>query len=144
MILTSNRGFAGWGDDERVQAFLHRPIEGDWPYRLARCHLREGAPQRPHHVRGGHHRGRRNSDGRREVLGMTVGASEAETFWTDFLRSLARRGLRGVKLVISDGHEGIKAAIRSRAERLMAALPRALHAQCHGACRQDTAAHCLR
>ena len=47
-----------------------------------------------------------NDDGRREVLGMTVGASEAETFWTDFLRSLARRGLRGVKLVISDAHEG--------------------------------------
>jgi putative transposase len=51
-----------------------------------------------------------NSDGRREVLGMTVGASEAETFWTDFLRSLAQRGLPGVKPVISDGHEGIKAA----------------------------------
>jgi putative transposase len=52
-----------------------------------------------------------NSDGRREVLGMTTGASEAEVFWTDFLRSLARRGLRGVQLVISDGHEGIKAAV---------------------------------
>jgi transposase-like protein len=52
-----------------------------------------------------------NSDGRREVLGMAVGASEAETFWTDFLRTLARRGLRGVKLVISDAHEGLKAAV---------------------------------
>lgn len=52
-----------------------------------------------------------NDDGRREVLGMTVGASEAETFWTDFLRSLARRGLCGVKLVISDAHEGLKAAV---------------------------------
>jgi len=52
-----------------------------------------------------------NADGRREVLGMTVGPSEAETFWTAFLRSLARRGLRGVKLVISDAHEGIKAAV---------------------------------
>jgi putative transposase len=52
-----------------------------------------------------------NGDGRREVLGMAVGASEAETFWTDFLRSLARRGLRGVKLVISDAHEGIKASV---------------------------------
>ena len=39
-----------------------------------------------------------------------VGASEAEPFWTEFLRSLNRRGLRGVKLVISDSHEGIKAA----------------------------------
>src|SRR5207302_3053708 len=52
-----------------------------------------------------------NSDGRREVLGMAIGASEAETFWTDFLRSVARRGLRGVKLLISDAHEGIKAAV---------------------------------
>jgi putative transposase len=52
-----------------------------------------------------------NTDGRREVLGMTIGASEAETFWTEFLRQLSRRGLRGVKLVISDAHEGIKAAV---------------------------------
>ena len=52
-----------------------------------------------------------NSDGRREVLGMDIGPSEAEPFWTAFLRKLARRGLRGVKLVISDAHEGLKAAI---------------------------------
>jgi transposase-like protein len=42
---------------------------------------------------------------------MDIGPSEAETFWTAFLRKLARRGLRGVKLVISDAHEGIKAAV---------------------------------
>jgi transposase-like protein len=52
-----------------------------------------------------------NADGRREVLGLEVGASEAETFWVAFLRKLARRGLRGVKLVVSDAHEGLKAAI---------------------------------
>jgi transposase-like protein len=52
-----------------------------------------------------------NTDGRREVLGMTVGHSEAEPFWVEFLRSLSRRGLRGTKLVISDAHEGLKAAI---------------------------------
>jgi putative transposase len=51
-----------------------------------------------------------NTDGRRELVGMTVGASEAEPFWTAFLRSLTRRGLRGVKLVISDAHEGLKKA----------------------------------
>jgi len=51
-----------------------------------------------------------NSEGRREVLGLAIGPSEAETFWTDFLRSLTRRGLRGVKLVISDAYEGLKAA----------------------------------
>ena len=42
---------------------------------------------------------------------MAIGPSEAETFWTDFLRKLARRGLRGVKLVVSDAHEGLKAAV---------------------------------
>ena len=52
-----------------------------------------------------------NDQGRREVLGVAIGASEAETFWTEFLRSLARRGLRGVKLVISDDHKGLKAAV---------------------------------
>jgi anaerobic selenocysteine-containing dehydrogenase len=56
-----------------------------------------------------------STDGRREVLGMDIGPSEAEPFWTEFLRKLARRGLRGVKLVISDAHGGLKAAI-SKAE----------------------------
>ena len=51
-----------------------------------------------------------NTDGRREALGMAIGASEAEPFWTEFLRDLVRRGLSGVKLVISDAQEGIKAA----------------------------------
>lgn len=51
-----------------------------------------------------------NTDGMRELLGMAVGPSEAEPFWTDFLLSLTRRGLRGVKLVISDAHQGLKAA----------------------------------
>src|SRR6266513_1282744 len=51
-----------------------------------------------------------NTEGVREVLGMAIGPSEAEPFWTGFLRSLTRRGLRGVKLVISDAHEGLKAA----------------------------------
>jgi putative transposase len=53
-----------------------------------------------------------NTDGRREVLGMDIGSSEAETFWLEFLRKLKRRGLAGVKLVISDAHEGIKAAVQ--------------------------------
>ena len=53
-----------------------------------------------------------NTDGRREILGITAMPSEAETFWSDFLRSLTRRGLRGVQMVISDAHEGLKAAAR--------------------------------
>jgi putative transposase len=47
-----------------------------------------------------------NADGLRQVLGMDIGPSEAEPFWTTFLRKLTGRGLRGVKLVISDAHEG--------------------------------------
>jgi putative transposase len=96
--------------DERVHAFLNRPIEGDWPYLwidATYMKVREA--------------GRIvsvaviiavavNTDGVREVLGMAVGPSEAEPFWSAFLRSLTRRGLRGVKLVISDSHEGLKAA----------------------------------
>ena len=53
-----------------------------------------------------------NTDGKREIVGLHIGPSEAETFWSGFLKSLARRGLRGVKLVITDAHEGLKAAIR--------------------------------
>jgi putative transposase len=97
--------------DGKVKVFLERPIEGDWPYIWVDATYLK--------VRRG---GRIvsvaviiavgvNSDGRREVLGMEIGTSEAEPIWTEFLRKLTRRGLRGVKLVVSDAHEGIKAAI---------------------------------
>jgi transposase-like protein len=97
--------------DDKVKAFLDRPIEGEWPYLwIDATYLK---------VRRG---GRIvsvaviiavgvNTDGRREVLGMEIGTSEAEPIWTEFLRKLTRRGLGGVKLVISDAHEGIKAAV---------------------------------
>ena len=52
------------------------------------------------------------ADGHREVLGVDVGDSENEAFWTEFLRGLKDRNLRGVRLVISDAHAGLKAAIR--------------------------------
>ncbi len=51
-----------------------------------------------------------NAEGKREVLGLATGESEAEPFWKDFLRSLTTRGLRGVKLVIADDHKGLRAA----------------------------------
>lgn len=98
--------------DERVNAFLSRPLEGAWPYLwLDATYLK---------VREG---GRIiskaviiavavNEDGKREVLGVATGPSEAETVWTDFLRSLSDRGLRGVKLVIADDHKGLRAAAR--------------------------------
>ena len=96
--------------DDKVNGFLDRPLEGDWPYlwldatyvkvrqtgRIVSVAVTVAVAV--------------NDQGRREVLGMAIGASEAETFWTEFLRSLARRGLRGVKLVISDDHKGLKAA----------------------------------
>jgi transposase-like protein len=97
--------------DERVQTFLNRPIEGEWPYIwLDATYVKARRDHRIVSVAVIVAVGV-NSDGRREVLGMTVGHSEAEPFWVEFLRSLARRGLRGVKLVISDAHEGLKAAI---------------------------------
>ena len=97
--------------DERVNAFLGRPIEGDWPYLwIDATYLKQRQNGRIVSVANVVAVGV-NSDGRREVLGMDVGPSEAETFWTSFLRKLARRGLRGVKLVISDAHEGIKASV---------------------------------
>ena len=97
--------------DERVKAFLNRPIEGDWPYLwIDATYIKVRQAGRIVSVAVIIAVGV-NSDGRREVLGMQIGHSEAEVFWTDFLRSLARRGLRGVKLVISDSHEGIKASV---------------------------------
>jgi putative transposase len=53
-----------------------------------------------------------DTEGRREIVGLHIGPSEAETFWATFLRSLVKRGLKGVKLVVSDAHEGLKGAIR--------------------------------
>ena len=97
--------------DERVNAFLKRPLAGEWPYLwLDATYLK---------VREG---GRIVSvaaiiavavttEGKREIVGLHIGPSEAEPFWSTFLRDLVRRGLKGVKLVISDAHEGLKAAI---------------------------------
>ncbi|TKW62409.1 MAG: IS256 family transposase [Paracoccus denitrificans] len=97
--------------DERVNAFLKRPLADDWAYLwLDATYLK---------VREG---GRIvsvaaiiavavNTEGKREIVGLHIGPSEAEPFWTSFLRDLVRRGLTGVKLVISDAHEGLKAAI---------------------------------
>ena len=69
------------------------------------------------------------------MLGLKVGASEAEPFWTEFRRSLNRRGLRGVKLVISEprGHQGHRIL---GARRHLAALPSALHEERLGTRRQ--------
>jgi putative transposase len=134
--------------DERVGAFLNRPLEGDWPYLwLDATYLK---------VREG---GRIvsvaaiiamavNTDGRREIVGLHIGPSEAEPFWAGFLKNLVRRGLKGVKLVVSDAHEGLKAAIRRVigatwqrcrvhfARNALAYVPRGQHAMVAAAIRQ--------
>ena len=98
--------------DDKIHSFLDRPLEGDWPYLwLDATYVKVREAGRIVAVAV-------NDQGRREVLGMAIGASEAETFWTEFLRSLARRGLRGVKLVISDDHKGLKPA----ATRILGAI----------------------
>ena len=78
--------------DERVKAFLSRPIEGEWPYLwLDATYVKA---RRDHRIVSVAViiAVAVNTDGRREVLGMTVGDSEAEPFWTGFLRSLRQRG----------------------------------------------------
>jgi transposase-like protein len=96
--------------DERVNAFLARPIEGEWPYLwIDATYLKVREAGRIVSMATIVAVGV-NTDGRREVLGVATGPSEAETFWKGFLRSLADRGLRGVKLVIADDHKGLRAA----------------------------------
>ena len=91
--------------DQRVKAFLDRPIEGDWPYLwIDATYVKVRQAGRIVSVAVIVAVGV-NADGRREVLGMDIGPSEAETFWTAF-----------VKLVVSDAHEDIKAAGTSTGE----------------------------
>lgn len=98
--------------DERVGGFLDRPLTGDWPYLwLDATYLKQREGGRIVSV-AAIIAVAVNTDGKREIVGLHIGPSEAETFWSSFLKSLVRRGLSGVKLVISDAHEGLKAAIR--------------------------------
>jgi putative transposase len=97
--------------DEQVEAFLERPLEGDYPYLWLDAKVEK--------VRdGGRVVGKAvviaygvHETGRREILGVDVGEAETEAFWTEFVRSLVARGLEGVQLVVSDAHEGLKQAI---------------------------------
>ena len=98
--------------DDRVNAFLDRPLVGDWPYLwLDATYLKQREGGRVVSV-AAIIAVAVNTEGKREIVGLHIGPSEAETFWATFLKSLVRRGLRGTKLVISDAHEGLKAAIR--------------------------------
>jgi len=97
--------------DERVGAFLERPLAGEWPYLwLDATYLRQREGGRIVSV-AAIIAAAVDAEGRREIVGLHIGPSEAETFWATFLKGLVRRGLKGVRLVVSDAHEGLKAAI---------------------------------
>lgn len=97
--------------DERVEAFRGRPLEGEFPYLwLDAKHLkvrdRGSVRSKAMVVAYAVH-----DSGRREIIGLDIGEVETEAFWVDFLRGLRSRGLAGVRVAISDQHEGLKSAI---------------------------------
>jgi putative transposase len=99
------------GLDEQVVAFRERPLEGTYPYlwldaKIERVREPGGVRQKCLVLAYGVH-----ESGRREVLGLDVGEAETEAFWREFLRGLRARGLTGVRLCVSDAHEGLKNAI---------------------------------
>jgi transposase-like protein len=97
--------------DEVVEAFRQRALEGQYPYLwLDALYLKVRQNQHIVNMAVVIAIGVRES-GEREVLGLDLGASEDEAFWLEFLRQLVRRGLQGVRLVISDAHEGLKQAL---------------------------------
>jgi transposase-like protein len=122
------------GLDEQVEAFRTRPLEGDYPYLwLDAKHIKVRS--------GGHVRSKAlviayavHETGRREVIGLDLGEVESGGFWVAFLRSLRARGLAGVRLAISDHHEGLKAAIERVLgcpwQRCTVHFVRDMHAHC--------------
>ncbi len=97
--------------DERVDAFRNRPLEGVFPYLwLDAKHLkvrdRGSVRSKALVIAYAVH-----ESGRREVIGIDIGETETEAFWVAFLRGLGARGLAGVRLAISDEHQGLKASI---------------------------------
>jgi transposase-like protein len=98
--------------DEAVHAWLHRPLTGCYPYLIVAA---EYEKIRTHHkvhseaaiiIKGVH------EDGHREILYVSIANSENETTWSEAFVNLKGRGLKGVKLVVSDTHEGLRDAIR--------------------------------
>ena len=99
------------GLDEQVQIFRERPLEGRYPYlwldgKVEKVRERGGVRSKCLVIAYAVH-----ESGRREVIGLDVGEAETEAFWREFLRSLRARGLTGVRLCVSDCHEGLRAAI---------------------------------
>jgi putative transposase len=99
------------GLDEQVGSFRERPLEGRYPYlwldaKVERVREPGGVRHKALVIAYGVHQ-----SGRREVIGLDVGEAETEAFWREFLRGLRARGLTGVRLCISDAHQGLKTAI---------------------------------
>ncbi len=99
------------GLDEQVRAFRERPLEGRYAYlwldaKIERVREPGGVRHKCLVIAYGVH-----ESGRREVIGLDVGEAETEAFWREFLRSLRARGLQGVRLCVSDAHQGLKNAI---------------------------------
>ncbi len=120
--------------DVQVEAFRERPLEGDYPYLWLDAKQLKVRDQ-------GHVRSKAlviayavHEAGRREVIGIDLGEVESEAFWLEFLRSLRRRGLAGVRLVVSDDHEGLKQAIARVLscpwQRCSVHFVRAMHQHC--------------
>ena len=99
------------GLDEQVRVFCERPLEGAYPYlwldaKVERVREPGGVRHKALVIAYGVHQ-----TGRREVIGIDVGEAETEAFWREFLRGLRARGLAGVRLGVSDAHQGLKNAI---------------------------------
>jgi putative transposase len=97
--------------DEQVKIFRERPLEGRYPYlwldaKIERVREPGGVRQKALVIAYAVH-----ETGRREVIGIDLGEAETEAFWREFLRGLRARGLQGVKLCVSDAHQGLKNAI---------------------------------
>ena len=123
--------------DVQVEAFRSRPLEGAYPYLWLDAKQLKVRDQ-------GHVRSKAlvvayavHETGRREVIGIDLGEVESEAFWLEFLRSLRRRGLDGVRLVVSDDHEGLKQAIARVLscpwQRCTVHFVRAMHQHCRPA-----------
>ncbi len=97
--------------DEAMEGFRARPLHGEYPYvwldaKVVKVRQDGRVVPMAAVVAIGV-----RATGEREVLGFDVGAAETYGFWLEFLRGLVARGLKGVKLVISDAHEGLKRAL---------------------------------
>jgi putative transposase len=100
--------------DEEVERFRGRPLDGAYPYVwVDATYLKARQDGHVASVAVVIAVGVNGKTGEREVLGLDVGPSEDGAFWTSFLRSLAARGLSGVRLVTSDAHQGLKGAVEA-------------------------------